>query len=110
MSFMNPKDISTGPLTDEDIKAILEQHGERFPVVYSGQLSGFGPMNFLLKAKPKNEQYSVVAAFHDACGFQGEAYVANACNTWPALARELLDLRKQLADAHRVIRFLTPTS
>lgn len=88
-------------LSTEQIERVLGQHAGRFPAVCPAQLRGFGPENFLLAEDAVLDWYQVVATFGNAGGFSGMAYVANACNTWPALAREVLRLREENAKLER---------
>jgi len=88
-------------LTEEQIAVVLAQRGDGFPTLFSAQLRGFGPETFLLAENGAQDWYQVVATFGHCGGFAQRDYVANACNTWPSLADEVLRLRRENEDLTR---------
>jgi len=90
------------PLSNRQIQKVLADFKES-PLaddVVPAQLEGFGADNFLvLNEKKAQRSFRIVAEFKAASGsFRTRAYMANAINTWPKLAEEVLELRKRLSE------------
>lgn len=88
------------PLSRRQLEAVLAQIKES-PLagdVRTAQLQGFGPDDFLVLHE-EQKHFQIVAEFKAASGsFRTRAYMANAINTWPKLAEEVLELRKRLSE------------